>query len=501
MSLNHNLNFHKAKVVLAAGLSFVLGVAVASYSSVFLETRTIFILGWLALLPTFYMWPKRSALVCLVVASFMFGIWRYQFFNEMNSNDLRWWRQQQFVVVGQIKTEPEISDNSQKIIAEAEKINGSDWVKGKFVLFRPLDENYNYGDKILADCWLEEPKASDNFNAERYWRRFGVAGTCQTEAVKIVGKNKGSWFYARIIEVRRLASKLIKNGLPYPEADLGGAMVLGVGNKLNAELKNSFSQSGLTHIIAISGLNVSLLVALLFGGFLFLGLRRQWCLVLSLIAVVGYVVLVGAPASAVRAGIMGVMFLLAAAWGRLNKLINALVLAAGLSLAFNPLLLRDDIGWQLSFLALLGIIYVYPLLRLFLKNSCAWLDLLLDGLSLTVAAQLATWPVIAFNFGQVSLIAPFANLLAVWTTPFILVGVFGALVLSSVWSWWGWWLPAWVFLKYLISVALLSAGLPGASLMLNQKNSMFLIVYYLFLISAVLLAKKFLKKEKEALSR
>ncbi len=499
MSSKPKLNQHKAKILLLICLSLTAGVAAAAWSPVSFDNRAIFCLAWLALVLAIWQWPARLAAVFLIAAGLSFGYWRYQAANDFDPRDLRNYYNQDLMIVGRVSAEPEASDNSWKLTIAAEQLVGQGEARGKFIVFAPLSATYAYGDSLQIDCWLEPPLANKNFDAERYWRRFGLVGACQAGQLKFLG-NQGNWFYKQIINLRHWASGRIKAGLPYPEADLGGAMTIGVGNKLPADLKTAFSQSGLTHIIAISGLNVSLLVALLLGSSLALGIKRQWSLWLSLAAVIFYVVLVGAPASAVRAGVMGVLFLLAAWLGRLNKLINALSYAAALSLLANPFLLRDDIGWQLSFLALLGIIYLYPLLRLWPKSSLALVNLLLDGLALTIAAQLATAPIIALNFQQLSLVAPLANLLAVWTTPFILVAMFGALLLSLFISWSLWWLPALVFLKYLIAVAMVAANLPWASLPTNRLKPAVLFIYYLLLIAAVAIGQKALKR-KEQLAR
>ena len=498
MLLRPNLRQSQARLLLGLCLALVAGV-VAGARLPGAPNQIMFILSWLALLPAFWFWPKRLAAFFILLAAALFGYWRCQLASVVTERDLAWFTNQDVKIVGRVISEPLVSDNSLKLTVAAESIAGQGKVTGNFLLFAPLAKGLAYGDELTADCWLEPPVAGADFDAARYYRRLGLAGTCQYSQLQVLAHNRGPWFYRQIISLRQWLAGLIKNNLPYPEADLGAAMTLGAANKLKADLQNAFSQSGLTHIIAISGLNVSLLVGLLFNGALGLGLSRKGSLWLALVAVSGYVVLVGAPASAVRAGIMGVLFLLAAWLGRLNKLINALAVAAAVSLLVNPWL-QDDIGWQLSFLALLGIIYVYPLWRLILKSKWATLDLVLSGLALALAAQAATWPIIAMNFGQVSLIAPLANILAVWTTPFILVAIFAAILLSIWWSWWLAWLPALIFLKYLISVAYLSSRWPLASLAVSAISPWWWAVYYMVLIAAVYLGAKLAKREKNVLN-
>jgi len=499
MNLSFEIKNHKSKVFLVICLSLIAGVILAICWPVYFDNRVFFILAWFNFLLAIWFWPKRLTVIFLIISFLFFGYWRQRLAEAEDKTGLRAYLGQEMEMVALIKAEPEVNSDYVKLNLVSQTVNGQ-IVKGGFLMFAPLATGYNYGDVLKMKCSLEKLTSSNGFDAEKYWRRFGICGVCQYSHLEVLAKNQGSWFYQQIINLRHSSAKLIKNGLPYPEADLGTAMVLGVGNKLNLELKTAFSQSGLTHLIAISGLNVSLLVGLLFGLALAIGLKRSWSLWLSLWAVSFYVVLVGAPASAVRAGIMGGLFLIAAWLGRFNKLINSLALAGAISLMYNPWLLTD-IGWQLSFLALLGIIYVYPILRLLLRSSQPTLDFLLATLALTLGAQIATWPILALNFGQVSLVAPLANLLAVWTTPFILVTMFGALLLSWLWPWLGWWLPSWLFLKYLISVAYLSAKAPVAFLTLTQIKIYQVVLYYFILSLIIYFGLKFVKKkEKQALS-
>jgi len=184
--------------------------------------------------------------------------------------------------------------------------------------------------------------------------------------------------------------------------------------------------------------------------------------------IIFYVAMIGSPASAVRAGIMGFLVLLAMYVGRLSRLDYTLVLSGVVMLLFNPLLVIADAGFQLSFLAVLGMIYLYPVfnrwLEKFYEGRPAIIKIIGETTALTVAAQVFTAPILIFGFHQISLVAPLANLFALWAAPFIMTCAFIAMALSAIIPAAAiyFFLPALFLLKYLIIVAQISASLPGA---------------------------------------
>jgi len=186
-----------------------------------------------------------------------------------------------------------------------------------------------------------------------------------------------------------------------------------------------------------------------------LGLWRKQAFYLSIFLIALYVLMIGTPASAVRAGIMGGILLTSQYLGRLSSAVRAVVFAATIMLFFNPLLLKLDVGFQLSFLAVLGIIYLQPRFLEWFKRIPDPKNLpLKTTLATTLSAQIFALPVLIYNFGYVPLVSPLANILIV---PFlapvtILIFVFGITSmifwpLGYVLSW-----PTWLFLTYLTSI-------------------------------------------------
>jgi competence protein ComEC len=215
-------------------------------------------------------------------------------------------------------------------------------------------------------------------------------------------------------EVRARAEAALERGMPVREAALARGFVLGEDERIDAETSENFRRSGLAHLLAVSGQNVALLALLAMPILAALGmpLRTRLVWMLGLIAV--YVPLAGAGPSIQRAGIMGALSVLATLEGRRASRLYALALAAIVLLALEPGI-AADVGWQLSFAAVLGILLLAAPLRASIAariGSGSWRRSLAEGAALTIAATLATAPLIAFHFEAISTTTLLANLLA-----------------------------------------------------------------------------------------
>ncbi|HEX4463585.1 MAG TPA: ComEC/Rec2 family competence protein [Solirubrobacterales bacterium] len=215
-------------------------------------------------------------------------------------------------------------------------------------------------------------------------------------------------------QIRARAERALGSDMPAREAALARGFVLGEDERIDAGTVEDFRRAGLSHLLAVSGQNVALLALLAMPLLALLGmpLRTRLLWVVATIAV--YVPLAGGGPSIVRAGVMGVLTLLATFAGRRASRFYALTIAAIVTLAIDPRI-GADVGWQLSFAAVLGILAIaQPLRRAIVSRlgSGALRGALAEGVAVTVAATLATAPLIVFHFGELSTVGLFANLLA-----------------------------------------------------------------------------------------
>jgi len=218
----------------------------------------------------------------------------------------------------------------------------------------------------------------------------------------------------RSAEVRDRAEVGLGRGVPAREAALARGFVLGEDEDVDEATREDFRRSGLSHLLAVSGQNVTLLALLAMPllGALGIPLRERLVWILALIAL--YVPLAGAGPTIQRAAVMGGLGLLATLRGRRSARFRVLLAAALATLAIDPAV-AADVGWQLSFAAVAGIFGLAAPLR---RRLGGWLgrgglrDALAEGVAVTVAATLATAPLIAFHFGTVSTTTLLANVLA-----------------------------------------------------------------------------------------
>ena len=214
--------------------------------------------------------------------------------------------------------------------------------------------------------------------------------------------------------IQARAESALGRGMPAREAELARGFVLGQDDGIDPRTVDDFRRSGLSHLLAVSGENVTLLALLAMPVLAALGipLRERLLWVLGLIAV--YVPLTGAGPSIQRAGVMGALGVLATLAGRRASRFYALAIAAIVTLAIDPRV-GTDVGWQLSFAAVVGILLLATPLREAIAariGSRGWRRALAEGAAVTIAATLATAPLIANRFGTVSTATLAANLLA-----------------------------------------------------------------------------------------
>jgi competence protein ComEC len=215
-------------------------------------------------------------------------------------------------------------------------------------------------------------------------------------------------------EIRERAEDGLGRGMPAREAELARGFVLGQDDEIDPLTKEDFRRAGLSHLLAVSGQNVTLLALLAMPLLAALGipLRERLVWILALIAI--YVPLAGAGPSIQRAGVMGAVGVVATLAGRRASRLYALLVALGVTLAVDPGV-AADIGWQLSFAAVTGIFLLAAPLREAIAARLGPGGLrrtLAEGAAVTIAATLATAPLIAFHFETLSTTTLFANLLA-----------------------------------------------------------------------------------------
>lgn len=330
--------------------------------------------------------------------------------------------------------------------------------------------------RVAGRMTVPETRDADrgSFDAFRYFSRFGVYGLLQYPNVQIIEPGTPT----ALTRLRQLLHERIQRALPEPSAGLLSAILLSYDRDLASDLRDAFAGSGLSHLIAISGSHIAVLAAAVFFGATAMGFRRGTAAGVTLALSVIFLALVDAPASGVRALLMAATVFWAYAAGRRLQGFRALLLAAALMTAANPRILLGDVGFQLSALAMWGLLVLYPVLAEPFRNRRDVLGIR-TILLLTLAAEIATAPLVAYAFGRVSIVGLLTNIAAVPLFPLLLVAALmaatlgGVAALQPVLS-----LLAGGVSELFIALARISAGTPGAQIMLDPFSPAVLFALY-----------------------
>lgn len=326
---------------------------------------------------------------------------------------------------------------------------------------------YNYGDQITVAGKLEKPQVLDAFDYPSYLRVKGITAIVQRARIAPTEELNDSPLLIHyspqkiLIPLREWYERQITLILPEPHASLLAGLLTGSRTGLSKVVNNDFRSAGLSHIVAISGFNITIILSLLSGMLFFV--PRQKRLLPLVLGISAFSLFVGAGAPVVRATIMGILGLIALEADRKTTPRLLILWTAVLMTLWNPLSLQYDVSFQLSFLATVGLSEIGPWLKKVLERVPNVLGVR-ESLAVTLAAQIATIPLSVLIFRQFSLIAPLTNLLVAPLIPLaMLVGFIATLagiINQSLGLFLGYY--AWAILELILKIAHLGSIVPFA---------------------------------------
>ncbi len=348
--------------------------------------------------------------------------------------------------------------------------------------------DWHYGDVVRLRGHLQTPPENEDFSYQDYLAHQGILSYMPDAAATLLPTIGGNPVLRLVYSFKEYALDHIYRIFPDPEASLLAGILLGNDNGLSAPLQQAYKNTGTAHIIAISGFNIAIIAGLFVSLFSRL-LGRNRGTIAAVIGIIFYTILVGATASVVRAAIMGGLGLLARQLGRRQNGLNSLSATAGVMLAIDPNALWD-IGFQLSFAATLGLVlYAQPLQDWFTRLLARRLPIdtalkistpLSTILFFTLAAQLTTLPIMAYQFGRISLVSLIANPFILPVQPALMTLSGLALILSFIYlplgtlaAW-----VAWPFAAYTDRAVGFFNRLPHGVVVLGNFSPIFVILFF-----------------------
>ena len=448
-------------------------------------------------LPSFIIPPLPTPLLALVLS---LGAVRYQsslpdlsdpnFIAHYNDTG------QTMVVTGLVTDFPDERDTFTNLRIETVRLHPANAVtatpvKGLMLARVTSDKKFHYGDHIVLRGQLHTPPEHEEFSYRQYLASKGIYSYMPRNSAGVLETGNGNPIMRGIFALKERALKTVYQLWPDPEASLFSGILLGIETGIPKPVQEAFKATGTSHVIAISGFNITI-IAGLFATFFGRILNPRKGAIAAIIGISLYTILVGADAAVVRSAIMGGFTLFARQVGRRQHGINTLAFTAALMSLHDPHV-PWDVGFQLSFAATLGLVlYAEPFAQAFIR----WISNFLaekkanrlagpvgEYILFTLAAQLTTLPIMAYHFGQISISAFITNpVILPVQAPIMTVGGLG-LILGMIW------LPlgkiiaplAWPFVLFTIRAVELFGEWRAGSLILGDIGIFWVILFYILL--------------------
>ncbi len=390
---------------------------------------------------------------------------------------------------GRVVKEPYLAGQSTRVVLEHEE--------GRVLIYSEIYSDINYGDILKVDGDFKRPTPK---GYAQYLDKEGVHYIAFFPNIVKKGSEK-SLLYSGMLSLRERMKSNIRKSIPPPESHILEAMILGDRYSFSDELNEKLSVSGTRHITAISGMHIIIITTIIFYILSYLRVREEKAALLSFFFIAFFIIFVGAPTSAIRAGIMGVFTLLTLVSFKvaIASPFRILAFAGAVMLVFNPLFLRFDLGFQLSFLAVLGIISLHNPLKRFLTKRTGFAkttreffrknEKIADLLAVTLGAQILVFPLILYNFGNIPLLSIPANLLIVPLLPFIMISG----ILTALTGFYPFSFLAYLLSSFVIFVIDITSSLPFSAIFIENISFHYILLLYTIILLTIHKKTKTLK--------
>ncbi|MBP6883950.1 MAG: ComEC/Rec2 family competence protein, partial [Candidatus Pacebacteria bacterium] len=339
---------------------FVLGVLTRSF--IFVDTYFIIFvlaLSFLVLLFSYFTKLKWGVIGAIFFITFALGIVRFNSADDKAPEVFESQVGQKVSLVGQVVDEPDERESNQKLVVET-ALNDAEI---KILVSVGLGEDVKYGDKINFSGKLEKPEnfltdQGKEFDYINYLRKDGILYLINYGNVEVVKRGNGGFIKAVLFSAKEKFLSQMNFVIRSPENLLMGGLILGEKSQFDRELRQSFVDTGTIHIVALSGYNVTIVAEWIMKLFSFL--PKNLGIGMGIFSIILFILMTGGSSTAIRAGVMATLALVARATGRNYDVARALVLAGVFMILLNPLILVYDVSFQLSFIATIAVIFLAP---------------------------------------------------------------------------------------------------------------------------------------------
>lgn len=429
---------HKSQFLFFLLISFILGVFIASLTPISYEIVLVsLIIGVSALAVFGYQktHSSRGLYGSIFFLALIFGMGRFVYVDLSNGILVQFAdkyvsdKSVETILRGYVSEQPVINGQTTQFNFKAKEIILPDRILPVSEITKITIRGaafYKIGDTLEIKGPISRPKnLEEDFDYAKYLKRSGIntvisfPTVLETERLKIgLITRLAIGFQKKVAAVKNYFEEAVNSSIVEPNASYVNGILLGSRQNIPDNLREAFNKTGTTHILAISGYNIMIISWAVLMGLIFF-FKRRTAFWISVVVIILFVILTGASASVVRAAIMGLLFSFAHGYGRLYNQRNSIILAGGIMIYYNPFTLVFDIGFQLSFASVLGLIYLYPLINQKF-NKIPELGGLKEILFMTLSAQIAVAPLLIYYFGGFSPISLPTNMLIL---PFVPVAM------------------------------------------------------------------------------
>ena len=483
---------HRFLVIILSG--FVSGVFISSFVNLGWALALFFVFLGVIFSPLYFLdHSKNFLIITLFFITVGLGQLRYgQDDSNGRQSDLQNKVGQKVTLVGVVSDEPEQKENYVRLVLETKD-------KSKILIYVQSYPQYEYGDKLKIAGVLKKPEnfGTNNFDWPAYLAKDAIYYEMFYPRTEFVSAGNGFWLKEKLFSLKEKFLSAIAKVVPEPHSAFLGGITIGAREGLPESLQEKFRTTGVAHIVALSGYNITIVAETIM---LFLSFLPQYLAIGGgVIGVILFAIMTGASATVLRASIMALLALTARATGRIYTVSWALFLAGFFMILQNPKILRFDTSFQLSFLATLGLIYISPIV----KNKLGFVTdrfNLREIFSATISAQIAVLPLLVYKTGLFSivglpvnfLILPFIPLTMFFGFAVGILGMFSSL-LSLPFAW-----ASYALLQYELFIVDIFAKLPFSAVNIPGFSEVFLILSYaaVFIVVFHLRRKEKLTEQK-----
>jgi len=476
-------------------LGFILGVLLRTFVFLDLYVALLFSVISFFLILFFNLISKNrwGIIAGVFILAFSFGILRFHLADKPAPEFFESQVGQKVNFSGEIVDEPDIRESGQKLEVSVApqglalgSLKARPFPTTEILITTDFEQDFKYGDKINFSGKLERPEnfitdQGKEFDYINYLKKDGILYVMSYPKIQIVSNNNGNPIKVELFSLKEKFLSKMNFAISPPENLFMGGLILGEKSSFNQAMTQSFINTGTIHIVALSGYNVTIVAEWIMKLFSFL--PKNFDIGVGILAILLFILMTGGSSTAIRAGIMATLALVARATGRNYDIARALILAGVLMIIFNPLLLVYDVSFQLSFMATVAVIFLSPKI----EKYFLWVTekfSLRDIVSVTVAAYLFVMPFILYKMGNLSFVALPANVLILPFIPFTML--LGFLTGFAGLLWYVLAVPigyvAYLFLHYELGVIGFFSNLPFAAFFMSDFPLWLTLLIYIYFI-------------------